>query len=404
MSEMDKNDHREIGKALDLFHMQEEAIGSIFWHPDGWSIFRKIESYIRDVIEEKGYQEVKTPQLIDRRLWEQSGHWAKFRNNMFTVAEQEDDDSNDDRILAIKPMNCPGHVQIFKQGVVSYRELPIRYAEFGSCHRNEPSGGLHGIMRVRSFTQDDAHIFCTKEQITKEVSDFVKLLGDVYTKFGFNDFILKLSTRPDVRSGSDEDWDYAENALKAAVEGLGMDYELQPKEGAFYGPKLEFTLVDIHGRHWQCGTLQLDMVLPVNLDATYVDSDGARKHPIMLHRAILGSLERFLGILLEHYGGELPFWLCPTQVGVVPISEHHREYAAKVVSDLKAIGVKAKVNDEPMHFNKRIRSFLEKRVPTVFVVGDAEVNSNAVNIRNRGSKEMEMVPLEDAKNRFKDLL
>ncbi len=397
---LDVNDHREIGKVLDLFHLQEEAMGSVFWHPAGWTLFRTIENYIRGKIEEDGYQEVKTPQLIDRKLWEASGHWEKYRENMFTTISDKNEEGASPRVLAIKPMNCPGHVQIFNQGIVSYRQLPMRLAEFGSCHRNEPSGALHGIMRVRAFTQDDAHIFCRPAQVQDESVKFIKLLLGVYKDFGFDDVKVKLSTRPEVRAGEDADWDHAEKGLADACANLELPYELQPGEGAFYGPKLEFTLIDIQGREWQCGTLQYDMVLPKRLGAEYVEEDGSRQNPVILHRAILGSIERFVGMLLEHHKGELPFWLCPTQVGIVPVRPEHAVYANNLAKKLKSIGVRVEVNQDEVHFNKRIKSFLSKRLYHVIVIGDAEIAHGAsgtvleemvpvaFSVRRRGSKEM----------------
>jgi threonyl-tRNA synthetase len=391
---LDPNDHREIGKVLDLFHLQEEAMGGVFWHHKGWTLFRTIENYIRRKVEADGYQEVKTPQLIDRTLWEKSGHWEKYRDNMFTTLSEKNNEGEEPRILAVKPMNCPGHIQIFNHGITSYRELPIRMAEFGSCHRNEPSGALHGIMRVRAFTQDDAHIFCRPSQVMEEAVRFIKLTQEVYRDFGFDNVTIKLSTRPPVRAGDDADWDTAENGLIAALNEAGLEYELQPGEGAFYGPKIEFTLTDVKGRQWQCGTLQYDMVLPKRLNATYVEEDGTHQHPIILHRAILGSLERFIGMLLEHHEGNLPFWLSPTQIGIVPVGPQHVEYAQAIAKMFSYDSIRATVNADEMHFNKRIKGFLADRVPYVFVVGDRDQGDwkpgffpEGVSVRKRGEKD-----------------
>lgn len=395
---LDINDHREIGKDLDLFHMQEEAMGSVFWHQKGWTLFRTVENYIRRKIEADGYEEVKTPQLIDRKLWEASGHWDKYRDNMFTtlgdMVDFAEDAVEQNRVLAIKPMNCPGHIQIFNQGIVSYRNMPRRIAEFGSCHRNEPSGSLHGIMRVRSFTQDDAHIFCRPQQVMDEAQRFIKLTQEVYSDFGFKDVAVKLSTRPVVRAGTDEDWDVAEKGLADACQTIGLRVEVQEGEGAFYGPKLEFTLKDIHGREWQCGTLQYDMVLPKRLNATYVEEDGTYQHPVILHRAILGSLERFIGMLLENYEGNLPLWLNPIQVGVVPVRPEHKAYADAIVGYLNDGNIKAQVNADEEHFNKRIKKFLTQRVNYVIVVGDKDQGDwvpgqfpQGISVRERGSKD-----------------
>jgi threonyl-tRNA synthetase len=387
---LDANDHREIGKVLKLFHIQEEAVGSIFWHPNGWTLFRTIENYIRRKTEDDGYREVKTPQLIDRKLWEASGHWEKYRENMFTTLSEKNEDEVS-RVLAIKPMNCPGHIQIFNQGIISYKEMPIRMSEFGSCHRNEPSGSLHGIMRVRAFTQDDAHIFCRPQQVMEEALRFCRLIQDVYNDFGFGNVVVKLSTRPDQRAGDDSDWDQAEAGLALACQMANLQFELQPGEGAFYGPKLEFTLHDVHGRAWQCGTLQYDMVLPKRLDAKYVEEDGTYQHPVILHRAILGSLERFIGMLLEHYEGNLPLWLAPEQVGIVPVRPEHTEYANAIAAQLKGGNIRAKVNADAEHFNKRIKKFLSARIPYIVVVGDKDMGDwkpgewpDGISLRIRG--------------------
>jgi threonyl-tRNA synthetase len=413
VSELESGDHRLIGKELDLFHIQEEAIGSVFWHPNGYTLFRTIENYIREKVRKDGYREVKTPQMMDRKLWEASGHWAKYRENMFVVEQNEevvhspdcvrymDDGKGGDyaefcncattpSYLAIKPMNCPGHVQIFNQGITSYKDLPIRLAEFGACHRNEPSGSLLGLMRVRAFTQDDAHIFCTEDQINDESVKFCNLLLSVYRDFGFNDVSVKLSTRPAARAGSDEIWDKAEKGLADAASAAGLTVELQPGEGAFYGPKLEFTLTDKRGRQWQCGTLQLDLVLPERLGASYVTTEGTSAHPVMLHRAILGSVERFMGILLEHDEGKLPFWLCPVQVGIVPVNEAHHQYAKNLMEQLDNEGVRVEMNSDASHFNKRMKGYLGKRVPVVIIVGDKEKNDYNATLRYRDGTQKTM--------------
>ncbi|OYY03050.1 MAG: threonine--tRNA ligase, partial [Acidocella sp. 35-58-6] len=350
LEEAERRDHRRIGKDMDLFHIQEEAVGSVFWHPKGWKLYRTVEAYMRRRLEAAGYEEVRTPQLVDRKLWEKSGHWEKFRKNMF-IAEVVDEEST----LALKPMNCPCHVQIFKQGLRSYRQLPLRMAEFGACHRYEPSGALHGIMRVRAFTQDDAHIFCTEAQIASETVKFVELLSLVYQDFGFESFAIKFSDRPEVRAGSDEVWDRAEAALKSACATAGVDYVLNPGEGAFYGPKLEFVLRDAIGRDWQCGTLQVDFVLPERLDAEYVTTDSSRARPVMLHRAILGSFERFLGILIEQYAGRFPLWLAPVQAVVATIVSDADDYAHQVAEKLSATGIRVETDLRNEKINYKVR-------------------------------------------------
>ena len=392
LEEAEKRDHRRLGRELDLFHMQEEAVGSIFWHPRGWSLYRGIEAHIRRRLEDGNYREVKTPQLIDRSLWEASGHWDKFRENMFTA------DSEDDRTLALKPMNCPGHVQIYKQGLKSYRDLPIRMAEFGSCHRNEPSGALHGIMRVRAFTQDDAHIFCSEDQITSESIIFCDLLRKIYKDFGFEDVRVKFSDRPDVRAGDDATWDRAEEALKNACEAAGLETALNPGEGAFYGPKLEFVLRDAIGRDWQCGTLQVDFVLPERLDATYIDSDGSKKRPVMLHRAILGSMERWIGILIEQYAGRFPIWLAPVQLVVTTITSDNDEYAYRVLEQCKKVGLRAAVDTRNEKINYKIREHSNAKIPIILVVGAKEQENETVAMRRLGGKSQEILALGDAVN------
>ncbi len=392
LEEAEKRDHRRLGRELDLFHMQEEAVGSIFWHPRGWSLYRGIEAHIRRRLEDGNYREVKTPQLIDRSLWEASGHWDKFRENMFTA------DSEDDRTLALKPMNCPGHVQIYKQGLKSYRDLPIRMAEFGSCHRNEPSGALHGIMRVRAFTQDDAHIFCSEDQITSESIIFCDLLRKIYKDFGFEDVRVKFSDRPDVRAGDDATWDRAEEALKNACEAAGLETTLNPGEGAFYGPKLEFVLRDAIGRDWQCGTLQVDFVLPERLDATYIASDGSKKRPVMLHRAILGSMERWIGILIEQYAGRFPIWLAPVQLVVTTITSDNDEYAYRVLEQCKKVGLRAAVDTRNEKINYKIREHSNAKIPVILVVGAKEQENETVAMRRLGGKSQEILALGDAVN------
>jgi threonyl-tRNA synthetase len=392
LEEAEKRDHRRLGRELDLFHMQEEAVGSIFWHPRGWSLYREIEAHVRRRLEEGDYNEVKTPQLIDRSLWEASGHWDKFRENMFTA------DSEDDRTLALKPMNCPGHVQIYKQGLKSYRDLPIRMAEFGSCHRNEPSGALHGIMRVRAFTQDDAHIFCSEDQITSESITFCDLLRKIYKDFGFEDIRVKFSDRPAVRAGDDETWDRAEEALKSACEAAGLETTLNPGEGAFYGPKLEFVLTDAIGRDWQCGTLQVDFVLPERLDANYIASDGSKKRPVMLHRAILGSMERWIGILIEQYAGKFPIWLAPVQAVITTITSDNDDYACKVLEECKKVGLRAAVDTRNEKINYKIREHSNAKIPVILVVGTKEQQDKTVAMRRLGGKSQEILALDEAVN------
>ena len=389
LEEAEKRDHRRLGREMELFHIQEEAIGSAFWHPKGWQLYRTVQNYIRNRLEKAGYVEVNTPQLVNRSLWEDSGHWEKFRDDMF-ISEAED------KILAIKPMNCPCHVQIFRHGTKSYRDLPLRMAEFGSCHRNEPSGALHGLMRVRAFTQDDAHIFCTEDQITEETKIFCDLLMSVYKDFGFEDVVVKFSDRPEVRVGDDATWDKAEKALTDAVNAAGHDYELNPGEGAFYGPKLEFVLRDAIGRDWQCGTHQVDFVLPERLDANYVGEDGEKHHPVMLHRAILGSFERFIGILIENYAGRFPFWLAPLQVVVATITDDAKPYAEKVLEVLKDAGLHAEADLRNEKINYKVREHSVQKVPVILVVGAREAEENTVAMRRLGGKDQEILALETA--------
>ena len=388
LEEAEKRDHRKIAKNLDLFHLQEEATGMIFWHDNGWRIYRVVENYIREVLRDNGYQEVRTPQVVDRTLWEKSGHWDKFGDMIFTT-------HSENRDYAVKPMNCPCHIQIFNQGLKSYRDLPLRMAEFGSCHRNEPSGTLHGLMRLRGFTQDDAHIFCTEDQIQSEVATFIELLHEVYADFGFNEIIVKLSTRPENRVGSDEVWDKAEHALEQALNAAELDWDLQPGEGAFYGPKIEFSLKDCLGRVWQCGTIQVDFSMPGRLDAAYVADDGSKQVPVMLHRAILGSLERFIGILIEEYAGAFPTWLAPKQVVVMGISDKQSEYVRNITNNLQKQGfrVDSDLRNEKIGF--KIREHTLRRVPYLIVVGEREAENNAVAVRTRKGEDLGAMQLED---------
>ncbi|MDY0871982.1 threonine--tRNA ligase [Dongia rigui] len=392
LEEAEKRDHRRLGREMNLFHQQEEAVGSVFWHPKGWRLYRKLESYIRRRLEINGYQEVKTPQILDRSFWEKSGHWEKFREAMFVIP----DDEHKDKQLALKPMNCPGHVQIFRQGLKSYRDLPIRLAEFGACHRNEPSGALHGIMRVRAFTQDDAHIFCTEDQIVDETKAFCDFLLSVYKDFGFDDVRVKFSDRPEKRAGADAIWDKAEDALKTATTAAGLEFTLNPGEGAFYGPKLEFVLRDTIGRDWQCGTLQADFVLPERLDAAYVGEDGQKHRPVMLHRAIFGSLERFVGILIEHHAGKFPLWLAPTQVVVCPIVSDSEPYAKEVVRQLTAAGLVVETDFRNEKINYKVREHSLAKTPVIIAVGKRDEEAGTVAIRRLGEEGQKTFPLAEA--------
>ena len=390
LEEAEKRDHRKVGRQLGLFHLQEEAAGSVFWHAKGWVLYREIEAYVRRRLDAAGYSEVKTPQLVDRSLWEASGHWEKFGENMFTAQ------SEDERTLALKPMNCPCHVQIFRQGIKSYRDLPLRMAEFGSCHRNEPSGALHGIMRVRAFTQDDAHIFCTEDQITDESVKFCALLQSIYADFGFTDVRVKFSDRPDVRAGDDATWDRAEAALTAATEAAGLDTVLNPGEGAFYGPKLEFVLRDAIGRDWQCGTLQVDFVLPDRLDAEYVGDDGNRHRPVMLHRAILGSMERWIGILIEQYAGRMPGWLAPVQLVVAAITDNANDYAEQVASAAAAAGLRVETDLRNEKISYKVREHSLMKVPFILAVGGREAEAGTVALRRLGSNDQQALAIDAA--------
>ena len=387
LEEAEKRDHRKLGRQLDLFHLQDEAPGMVFWHPKGWVIWQEVEQYMRRLLSANGYLEVRTPQVMDRVLWEKSGHWENYAEHMFTTKAEERD-------YAVKPMNCPGHVQIFNQGIKSYRDLPLRLAEFGSCHRNEPSGALHGIMRVRGFVQDDAHIFCMEEQILSESASFIDLLRKVYADFGFNDILVKLSTRPEKRLGSDETWDRAETALAQALDAKGLKYDLQPGEGAFYGPKIEFSLKDCLNRVWQCGTLQLDFSLPGRLGAEYVAEDNTRRQPVMLHRAILGSMERFIGILIEHHAGAFPLWLAPLHAVVMNISEHQADYAGAVAEKLRIAGLRAVADLRNEKISYKIREHSLHKLPYQLVVGDKEKAAGLVAVRARGGQDLGQMSLE----------
>jgi threonyl-tRNA synthetase len=394
LAEAEKRDHRRLGKELDLFHMQDEAPGLIFWHPKGWTVWQQVEQYMRRVYQDNGYQEVKAPQILDKSLWEKTGHWDKYRENMFTTESESRD-------YALKPMNCPGHIQIYKSDLRSYRDLPLRYGEFGQCHRNEPSGSLHGIMRVRGFTQDDGHIFCTEEQILQECVDYTALLQKVYTDFGFKDIIYKVATRPAKRIGSDELWDKAEHALMESLRASGCEFEVSPGDGAFYGPKIEYTLKDAIGRQWQCGTMQVDFFMPERLGAEYVAEDNSRKIPVMLHRAIVGSLERFIGILLENHAGALPLWLAPQQVAVMNISESQKGYAAEVAQTLKNQGLRAYSDLRDDKITYKIRENALQKVPYLVVVGDKEKANGHVAIRARGNLDLGTMPLDAFIDRLK---
>ena len=400
IEEAEKRDHRRLGRELDLFHLQEEAAGSVFWHPKGWTLYRVIERYIRDRLERASYVEVKTPQLVDLSLFKASGHWDMYRDNMFLVETGHDESGKPERVFGIKPMNCPCHVQIFRQGLKSYRDLPLRMAEFGSCHRNEASGALHGIMRVRQFTQDDAHIFCTEDQILEESVAFCDLLQSVYRDFGFHEISVKFSDRPSLRAGSDETWDKAEGALRTGIEAAGLPYTMNPGEGAFYGPKLEFVLRDAIGRDWQCGTLQVDLVLPERLDASYVGEDGKRHRPVMLHRAILGSLERFIGILIEQHAGKLPLWLAPVQVVVATITSDADAYALKVGQACAQAGLRVDIDLGADKINYKVRQHSLAKVPVLLVVGRREAEECKVAIRRLGGDAQEIVALGDAITRL----
>ncbi|HEY0885044.1 MAG TPA: threonine--tRNA ligase [Ramlibacter sp.] len=387
LEEAEKRDHRRLGRELDLFHMDDHAPGVVCWHPKGWTVWQEVEQYMRRVYRENGYQEVKGPQLLDKSLWEKTGHWDKYRENMFVTESEK-------REYALKPMNCPGHILIFKQGVKSYRDLPLRYGEFGQCHRNEPTGGLHGIMRVRGFTQDDGHIFCTEEHILPECTAYTTLLQKVYRDFGFTDIIYKIATRPEKRIGSDESWDKAEHALMESLRASGCDFEISPGEGAFYGPKIEYTLKDAIGRQWQCGTIQVDFSMPERLDAEYVGEDGARHRPVMLHRAIVGSMERFIGILIEQHAGALPVWLAPQQVAVLNITDAQADYAREVAKALQNQGLRVELDLRNEKITYKIREHSLQKLPYILVVGDKEKAAGAVAVRARGNQDLGAMSLE----------
>ena len=393
LEEAEKRDHRKLGKALDLFHFQDEAPGLIFWHPKGWTVWQQVEQYMRHVYQDNGYQEVKAPQILDRTLWEKSGHWDNYKDNMFTT-------DSENRHYALKPMNCPGHVQIFKSNLHSYRELPLRYGEFGQCHRNEPSGSLHGMMRVRGFTQDDGHIFCTEDQILDECVDFTALLQKVYRDFGFHEVIYKVATRPEKRVGSDDLWDKAEKALITSLERSGCSYEISPGEGAFYGPKIEYTLKDAIGRAWQCGTIQVDFSMPVRLDAEYVAEDNSRKIPVMLHRAILGSLERFIGMLIENHAGALPLWLAPRQVSILNISDGQADYARNLEQNLKKQGFRVHTDLRNEKITYKIRENSMQKIPYIVVIGDKERDANTVAVRARGNVDLGVMSIDSLVERL----
>jgi len=393
LEEAEKRDHRKLGARLDLYHIQPEAPGMVFWHDRGWRIYLALQDYIRGRLKEAGYEEIHTPSIVDRSLWEKSGHWENFGDDMFIT-------SSEDRVYAVKPMNCPCHVQVFNQGLKSYRDLPLRMAEFGSCHRNEPSGALHGLMRVRNFVQDDAHIFCTENQIRDEVLAFNRLVFDVYNDFGFTDVAVKLSTRPEKRVGSDEVWDKAERALAEALEAAGIEYELQPGEGAFYGPKIEFSLTDCIGRVWQCGTMQVDFSMPGRLGAEYVDEDGERRVPVMLHRAILGSIERFIGVLIEHYAGELPLWLAPVQAVVMNITDAQADYVREVSKSLNQRGFRVESDLRNEKIGYKIRARTLEKIPYLLVVGDREVENRQVAVRLRDGTDLGAMPLDELISRL----
>ena len=393
LEEAQKRDHRKLGKEMDLFHFQDEAPGMVFWHPNGWAIYRKLRNFVRKRLEDSGYIEVNTPQVIDRKLWEASGHWDKYRENMF-ITEIDEEHANEKRVNALKPMNCPGHVQIYNQGIKSYKDLPLKYAEFGLCHRYERSGTMHGLMRVRAFTQDDGHIFCTDDQIESETGLFIEFLSSLYSDLGFDNFDIKLSTRPEMRVGSDEIWDKAEEALEAAIKNLGYPYRIDEGDGAFYGPKLDFVLTDAIGREWQCGTFQLDFNLAERLDAQYVGEDGKKHNPVMIHRAVLGSFERFIGILIENYAGKLPFWLAPQQVVVASIVSDANDYAIEIQKKLQENNIKCEVDLRNEKISYKVREHSLKKVPLIFAIGKKEMSDNTVSVRRIGSNDNEVLDLD----------
>ena len=395
IEEAQKRDHRKLGKEMDLFHFQDEAPGMVFWHPYGWNIYKTLQNFIRNKLDKNGYQEINTPQVVDRKLWEASGHWDKYRENMF-ITEIDEEQANEKRVNALKPMNCPCHVQVYNQGLRSYKDLPIRYAEFGSCHRYEASGTMHGLMRVRGFTQDDGHIFCTEDQIESETALFINLLSEIYSDLGFNEFDIKLSTRPEIRIGSDKIWDKAESALENAIKKLNYPYKIDEGDGAFYGPKLDFVLTDAIGREWQCGTFQADFNLPDRLNAEYVGEEGDKHHPVMIHRAILGSFERFIGILIENYSGKMPFWLAPQQVVVASIVSEVNDYAKEVQKLLIEKGIRSEIDLRNEKISYKVREHSSKKVPIILAIGKNEKNDKTVSIRRIGSNDTEVVELNKA--------
>tara|TARA_Y100000741_G_scaffold275271_1_gene215187 strand:+ start:1280 stop:3211 length:1932 start_codon:yes stop_codon:yes gene_type:complete len=394
LQEAEKRDHRKLGKEMDLFHFQDEAPGMVFWHPNGWTIYRNLRNFVRRRLQDSGYIEVNTPQVIDRKLWEASGHWDKYRENMF-ITEVDEEHANEKRVNALKPMNCPGHVQIYNQGIKSYKDLPLKYAEFGLCHRYEPSGTMHGLMRVRAFTQDDGHIFCTEDQIESETGLFIEFLSNLYADLGFKEFDIKLSTRPEMRVGSDETWDKSEAALEAAIKNLGYPYRIDEGDGAFYGPKLDFVLTDAIGREWQCGTFQLDFNLAERLDAHFVGEDGKKHNPVMIHRAVLGSFERFIGILIENYAGKLPFWLAPQQVVIASIISDVNDYSVEIMNLLKKEGVRAEVDLRNEKISYKVREHSSKKVPIILAIGKNEKIDRTVSIRRIGSQDTSVLKLDD---------
>ena len=393
IEEAQKRDHRKIGKEMDLFHFQDEAPGMVFWHPYGWTIYRQLQNFVRERLDKYDYKEINTPLVVDRKLWEASGHWEKYRENMF-ITEIDEEHANEKRVNALKPMNCPCHVQVYNQGIKSYRDLPIKFAEFGSCHRYEPSGTMHGLMRVRGFTQDDGHIFCTEEQIETQTGEFIELLSGIYSDLGFENFDIKLSTRPEIRVGSDETWDKAELSLESAIKSLGYPYKIDDGDGAFYGPKLDFVLTDALGREWQCGTFQLDFNLPDRLDAEYIGEDGEKHNPVMIHRAVLGSFERFIGILIENYAGKLPFWLAPQQVAVASIVSEVNDYALEVCKLLKQKGIRADIDLRNEKIGYKVREHSSKKVPFIFAIGKKEKTDKSVSIRQIGSTDTKSMSLD----------
>ena len=394
IEEAQKRDHRKIGKEMDLFHFQDEAPGMVFWHPYGWTIYRQLQNFVRERLDKYDYKEINTPLVVDRKLWEASGHWDKYRENMF-ITEIDEEHANEKRVNALKPMNCPCHVQVYNQGIKSYRDLPIKFAEFGSCHRYEPSGTMHGLMRVRGFTQDDGHIFCTEDQIETQTGEFIELLSGIYSDLGFENFDIKLSTRPEIRVGSDETWDKAELSLESAIKNLGYPYKIDDGDGAFYGPKLDFVLTDALGREWQCGTFQLDFNLPDRLDAEYIGEDGEKHNPVMIHRAVLGSFERFIGILIENYAGKLPFWLAPQQVVVASIISEVNDYALEVGKLLKQKGIRADIDLRNEKIGYKVREHSSKKVPFIFAIGKKEKTDKSLSIRQIGSTDTKSMSLDE---------